>query len=305
MAALTSSSVTLARDVTSLMLTKISDYSVIQRLSAATPVMFKDTTHMVFSSEPEAEFVTEGAAKASMQPSFTPVPAAPHKAQVTVRMTDELRWADEDNRLEIVSNLVSSGARALGRALDYGIIHAVSPNTGAGITGLTSLLSAIPAANKVTATADPAADLDSITEKVNEDYEINGIAIAKSWANMLRKKRDPQTGIRWYPEIPLSLRLGNIEGIPAAASSTVNGAKVATTSGGSTVYGTPTLAIVGNWDLIKWGVVRNMGLDIIDQGDPDGLGDLKRYNQVAYRLEIVYNWAVLDPSGFAVLNASA
>lgn len=305
MAAITTSAVTLPRDVTSLMLAKISDHSVIQRLSTATPVLFRDTTHMVFTTEPEAEFVGEGAAKTSMTPEFTPVPAAPHKAQVTVRMSDELRWADEDNRMQIVSSLVESGARALGRALDYGVIHAVSPNDGSAMSGVTSLLSAIPSANKVTATSDAAADLDAITAKVNESYEINGIALAKAWANALRAKRDPNTGLRWFPEIPLSLNLGTLEGIPAATSSTVNGAKVATTSGGSTVYGTPTLAIVGNWDLIKWGVVRDMGLDIIETGDPDGLGDLKRYNQVAYRLEIVYNWAILDASGFAVLNAGA
>ena len=50
--------------------------------------------------------------------------------------------------------------------------------------------------------------------------------------------------------------------------------------------------------------IRDLGLEVIETGDPDGLGDLKRLNQIAYRLEIVYSWAVIDPAGFAVLKSA-
>ena len=39
-------------------------------------------------------------------------------------------------------------------------------------------------------------------------------------------------------------------------------------------------------------------------GDPDHKGDLKGLGQIAYRVEVVYGWAVLDPKGFAVLKAA-
>ena len=52
-------------------------------------------------------------------------------------------------------------------------------------------------------------------------------------------------------------------------------------------------------------MARQLGVERIEYGDPDGLGDLKRYNQVAFRVEAAFSWAVLDPNGFAVLKAAA
>ena len=43
---------------------------------------------------------------------------------------------------------------------------------------------------------------------------------------------------------------------------------------------------------IRWGVQRNIPLEVIKFGDPDGQGDLKRNNQIALRLEVVYGWYV-------------
>ena len=91
--------------------------------------------------------------------------------------------------------------------------------------------------------------------------------------------------------------LENFDGIPAATSNTVNGV-LATTP-------TKVLGIMGDFSLIKWGMVRDMWAEIIEYGDPDGTGvDLKSVNQVAYRTEAVYAYAVLDPKGFAVLKSA-
>ena len=65
-------------------------------------------------------------------------------------------------------------------------------------------------------------------------------------------------------------------------------------------------AILGDWGLIKWGMVRDMWSEVIEYGDPDGTGvDLKNVNQVAYRTEAVLAYAVLDPKGFAVLKGDS
>jgi len=294
MASLTTTSISLPKDVAGLITTKARDHSVIQTLSASTPYLFRDVDHMIFTDEPEAEFVGEGVAKSPAEVGLDPVSAGIHKAQVTVRMSDEVKWADEDNQLQIVDQIVAASAAAVGRALDYGIFHAVSPLSGEAVEGMTALTAG---AVSVTATGDAAADLDSLVDAVNEDYDVSGIALSKTWANALRKIRVEATGQRLYPEIPLNLKAGTLDGIAAATSSTVNGKRCATA--------TNVLAILGNYDLIKWGIVRDLGLDIITTGDPDGLGDLKRYNQVAYRTEVVYSWAVLDPSAFAVLKSAS
>lgn len=290
---LSTTNISLPKEVAGLIATKTRDTSTVQALSAGEPRLFRNIDHMVFTADPEAEFVAEGANKSPVYPGIQPVSAGIHKAHVTIRLSDEVRWADEDNQLQIVDALVDSSAAALGRALDYGIYHAVSPLGGGTVSGMTALTSAVPAGNKITASTDPVADLDDLVDAVNTSFDVTGIALSKTWANTLRKLRVAATGARQFPEIPLNLKVGNIEGIPAATSSTVNGARATTPTG--------VLGILGDFNLIKWGIVRDLGLDIIETGDPDGLGDLKRANQIAYRTEIVYSWAVLDPSGFAVL----
>lgn len=293
-AAVTTSKIILPKEVAKGIVAKSRDTSAIQTLSPSSPMLFKDVSHILFTKEPEAEFVEEGGSKSGMDVEFKPVPGAIHKAQVTVRLSDEVQWADEDSQLEIIDSIIDASAAAVGRGLDYGILHGVNPATGMAVSGMTGL---VAGANAVTATANAAADLDSLVEKVNEDYDVTGIALSKTWANALRKIRVTATGARQFPEIPLNLKAGNLDGIAAATSSTVNG-KLAKTP-------TKVLAVLGAFDLIKWGIVRDLGLDVIDKGDPDGLGDLKRMNQIAYRTEVVYGWAVLDPKAFAVLKAAS
>ena len=52
---------------------------------------------------------------------------------------------------------------------------------------------------------------------------------------------------------------------------------------------------------IRWGVQRELPIELIRYGDPDGQGDLKRKNQIALRLEIVYGWYVFADR-FAVVE---
>lgn len=293
MALIDTTKITLPKEVAQGIINKARDTSVIQTLSSATPMMFKDMSHILFTKEPEAEFVGEGKEKGNANAEFKPVPGSIHKAQVTVRLTDEVKWADEDSQIGIIDAIIDASSAAVGRALDYGVLHAINPATGAAVDGMDALTAGAAVVN---ATADASADLDALVEKVNEDYEVSGVALSKAFANSLRKIRIKNTGLRMYPEIPLNLKTGVVDGIAAATSSTVNG-KLASTP-------TKVLAILGDFGLIKWGIVRDLGLEIIETGDPDGLGDLKRLNQIAYRTEVVYSWAVLDPKGFAVLKSA-
>lgn len=294
MAAIDTKSITLPKEVAQAVVTKARDTSTIAALSPSTPMLFKDMTHVLFSKEPEAEFVGEGAQKSSAEAEFTAVQGEIHKAQVTVRLSDEVKWADEDSQLGIIDAIVDASSSAIGRALDYGIYHGINPSTGTAASGMTALTAG---AASVTATTDASEDLDSLVAAINETYDISGIALSKTWANELRKIRVKNTGMRLYPEIPLNLKVGNLDGIAAATSGTVNGALAKTA--------TNVLAILGDFGLIKWGIVRDLGLDVIETGDPDGLGDLKRLNQIAYRTEVAYSWAVLDPKGFAVLKKAS
>lgn len=271
---------------------KAKDTSTIAALSPAEPQLFLDKDYMVFNGSSEAEVVAEGSQKSSYEETLTPVVGKRFKVQTTTRVTSELKWADEDNQLEIIQNIQADQAKALGRVLDYVIYHAFNPKPKTTLDGFTALSTS---AVQVTASGDDVEDIDALAEAVSDEYDINGIAMSKTWAARLRKLRVPATGMRLYPEIPISLQVGNLDGIPAATSGTVNGRLI--------TPGTKVLAFLGDFSLIKWGMVRDIWSEIIAYGDPDQTGkDLKAYNQIAYRTEAVYSYAILDPKGIAVLK---
>ncbi len=294
--ALTTDKVRLPKEVATAVTKHAKDTSVIAALSPSEPQLFLDKDYMVFTGNAEAEVVSEGAQKSSYEETLTTVVGKRFKVQTTTRVSNELQWADEDAKLEIISRVQADQAAALGRVLDYVIFHAFDPKKRAALDGFTALSGT---ATQVTAADDRVADLDSLAEAVNDEYDINGLALSKTMANELRKIRVPSTGQRFYPEIPLNLQVGSLEGIPTATSGTVNG---------RLITGTPTnvLAFLGDFSLIKWGMVRDIWSEIIQYGDPDHTGtDLKNVNQIAYRTEAVYSYAILDPKGIAVLKKPA
>ena len=247
---------------------------------------------MVFTGNSEAEVVAEGAQKSGYEETLTPVVGKRFKVQTTTRVSNELQWADEDAKLEITSKILADQAAAMGRVLDYVIYHAFDPKKKTTLDGFNALAKT---AVGVTATDDRVADIDSLAEAVSDEYDINGIAMSKTMANELRKIRVPSTGQRFYPEIPINLQVGNLDGIPAATSGTVNGRLITPATG--------ILAFLGDFRLIRWGMVRDIWSEIIEYGDPDNTGkDLKGVNQIAYRTEAMYSYAILDPKGIAVLK---
>lgn len=290
--ALDTSKVLLPKEVATVITKRAKDTSVIAALSPSEPQLFLDKDYMVFTGNSEAEVVAEGAQKSSYEETLTPVVGKRFKVQTTTRLSNELQWADEDAKLEIISKIQADQAAAMGRVLDYVIFHAFDPKKKTTLEGFNALAKS---AVSVPATDDRVADIDKLAEAVNDEYDINGLALSKTMANELRKIRVPSTGQRFYPEIPINLQVGNLDGIPAATSGTVNGRLVTPATG--------ILAFLGDFSLIKWGMVRDIWSEIIEYGDPDNTGkDLKGVNQIAYRTEAMYSYAILDPKGIAVLK---
>ena len=62
--------------------------------------------------------------------------------------------------------------------------------------------------------------------------------------------------------------------------------------------------IVGDFaNAFKWGYAKDIPLEVIEYGDPDGLGDLKRTNEVVLRAEAYIGWGILDAASFARVKA--
>lgn len=293
-------SVLLPRNIADGMITEARSSSVVARLTNREPMRFGNVDFITFNDFPKAEFVEEGADKSSTTGGFDSVTAVPHKAQVTMRFNEEVQWLDEDYQLQVLNQLGNAGGIALSRALDLGLIHRINPLTGTAITGWTNYLAATT--NRVEiATADADDDFRSavgLLVTASPSVAVNGAAFDPkfSWslANLKETDGSGATSRIRYPQLGFGTNVTDFFGVPVAQGDTVSGTPEATD--------TMIRAIVGDFrNGIRWGVQRDIPAEIIRFGDPDGQGDLKRKNQIALRLEIVYGWYVF-PERFAIVE---
>ena len=60
------------------------------------------------------------------------------------------------------------------------------------------------------------------------------------------------------------------------------------------------LAYVGDFEnAFRWGYADEIPMEVIQYGDPDGQGDLKRTNEVVLRAEAWIGWGILNKDAFA------
>ncbi|MBB6333644.1 phage major capsid protein [Schaalia hyovaginalis] len=284
----TNAKVLMPREIADGMIVKARTTSTVAALSGREPMRFGDTDYIVFNDFPKAEFVEEGAQKGHTTGAFTSVTAKPHKAQVTMRFNQEVMWADEDYQLGVLKALADSGQIALSRALDLGLYHRINPLTGEQ----TSWENYLGATTKTVVHSSADADDDfraAVGLLVAAGESVNGAAFDPkfSWALSSLKVKDGSgaTSQQRYPQLGFGTNVTDFMGLPVSQGNTVSGVPEAAD--------TNVRAIVGDFQNgIRWGVQRELPLELIQFGDPDGQGDLKRQNQIALRLEIVYGWYV-------------
>jgi hypothetical protein len=284
--------------------------STVAALSAQRPQRFGNEDIITFTGRPKAEFVGEGQAKSSTTGEFDFVTSTPKKAQVTMRFNEEVQWADEDYQLGVLQTLSEAGAEALARALDLGLYHRINPLTGTVIPGWSNYLGA--ASKRVELTAETIANPDLAIEAAvgllvanGHPTPVNGLALHPSIAWGLSTARYPD-GRKKFPELGLGISLSSFEGINASVSDTVNGGDEADPADEDLDAARAVRGIVGDFtNGIRWGVQRDIPVELIKYGDPDGQGDLKRHNQIALRLEIVYGWYVFTDRFVVIENAVA
>lgn len=301
---LASSAFSLPKHLASGIWSKATTGSTLAALSGSEPMQFGETQLMTFTTPPKAQFVAEGAAKAGTDPAFDTKTVSPRKVQVTMRFNEEVQWADEDYQLGVLAALSDSTANALARALDLGVYHAINPLDGKALSG--SPAKVLDTTNVVELTTATLTTPDTVLEAaaglvIADGFTPNGIALDPAYAWTIATARYSD-GRKKYPELGLGVDVSNFEGLRASVSSTVS-APEATITGGAYASSNPNVkAIVGDFSVIRWGVQRNIGVEKILYGDPDGLGDLKGHNQIALRSEVVYGWALMDLDALAVVE---
>ena len=295
MATFATGSLTIPKQKLDPWLGKIQNGSVVAALSNSIPMTYGEGESWTFSIG-EAEYVAEGGAKGQSTVTPTTKTVKPFKFHKTLRFNEEVLWADEDRQLEVVDQILAEIQPALSRALDFGVIHEINPTGGAVVAAMNGGLTDTTNLVEYVAADKPYVSLDAADGLVLADgYNPRDVALDPAYAAKFSALRGTSSEQKLYPNLRFGTEVSELDGHRAAVSNTV-GAKAVL------AVDTKILGIVGDFSAIRWGVQKSIGLEVIRYGDPDGAGDLKRNNQVAFRSEVVYGWGIADLNAFAKIH---
>lgn len=255
------------------------------------PFVGKDI--FTFNFDSDVAIVGENGAKPVGDGSIEPVSIVPIKVVYQMRTSDEFKTASDEYRMNILGAFAEGFAKKLGAGLDKMAIHGINPATGQSAPSISAKAFDTVVTNKVSYVAAQAdANLDDAVALVEaNEYDANGAVIAPAMRSALAALSTNDGG-RKYPDFAFG-------GIPEALG-TMKLDKNATVSAG----GSDDKAIVGDFaNAFRWGIAKEMPLETIEYGDPDGQGDLKKFNQILLRSEAYIGWAIMDKDAFAIVGA--
>lgn len=298
MTALTSGFVNVPTQKLDAWLGKVQNGSSIAALSGAIPMKFGKGEAMVFDIG-EAEYVGEGQAKGESTITKVIQNTDPFKFHKTIRMNQEVLWADEDHQLAVVDQILAQIQPALSRALDFGIFHGINPTGGAAVAAMTQKLASATSVVTQSVGDKPYANLDAADQLVLANgFVPRDVALDPALAAQFSGLRNATSEQKLYPNFKLSEEVTELDGHRSSVNRTVGAVGVAAAA-------TDLLGVVGDFSGVRWGIQKQIGLELIKYGDPDGGGDLKRFNQVAFRAEVVYGWGIAALDAFSLIKKGA
>ena len=275
---------------------KVQGHSSLAKLATQIPVPFVGAEEMVFSMDDEVSIVGEGENKPPHDAKFEPVTIRPVKFVYQHRLTDEFVSMAEEQQLPYLQAFTDGFAKKIARGLDIAAMHGINPKDGADASfkatnsfdGLVTNLVTYAAA-----TVDVNVD-DAVALVGADNGVVTGLALSPAAGAAMSKIK--VNGVAQYPEF----RFGQNPNAFYGMGSDVNG----TVSVTGTATGAVTDQIIlGDFqNAFKWGYAKNIPLEVIQYGDPDGLGDLKRKNQIVLRTEAYIGWGILDADSFAIVR---
>ena len=273
------------------MFSKVQGHSAIARLANQIPIAFSGNEIMTFSLDGEVELVAEGAAKGASTASVAPVTIQPVKVVYQARVSDEFIRCAEEKQLEYLRAFSDGFVKKIARGIDIMAFHGLEPKSNAtsSIIGTNCLDRAVGVGTEAYTSGSEEADITGAIADIGE-YPCTGIAMSPAFATAL-SATTYAGGVKPYDAFMWGGNPGEIRGIRCDVNSTV--AVAASTAVNHYAY-------VGDFEnAFKWGYAERVPLEIIRYGDPDGQGDLKRYNQVLLRAEAFIGWGILDPTAFS------
>ena len=270
----------------------VKGHSTLAKLSGAKPMPFSGVTEFVFTMDGEAEIVGEGGQKKPGDADITPVTVTPIKFIYQHRVSDEFLYLSEEARIPILQAFGEGFAKKIARGMDIAAFHGINPKTGLASNVVnTNHFDAI-VTETIPYDAGEGADAalnDAVLKVLGNERDVTGLALSAIFGNAMSEVK--VNGVVQYPEFRFGGRPESFAGRTADINTTVN-KKISTAT-------ERDLAIVGDFaNAFRWGYAKQIPLELIEYGDPDGLGDLKRQNQVVLRSEAYIGWGILDAKSF-------
>ena len=281
---------------------KVKGHSALAKLSGQDPIEFVGSQQFVFSMDGEVSIVGEGDEKPAGEAAFTPVTITPIKFVYQHRLTDEFIRMSEEQQVPYLKAFADGFSAKLARGLDIAAIHGINPATRTAVTALATknfdgvLNPASGTTYTITYDAShPDDNLDAAVRAIiDADGEVTGIAMSPAFGAAMGAMKDETGSNRsLYPEFRFGQNPNSFAGMTVDVNKTVD-------------YNTAAdKAIVGDFaKAFRWGYAANLPLEIIEYGDPDGQGDLKRKNQIVLRSEAYIGWGILDAASFRLIKAA-
>ncbi len=266
---------------------KVKGKSSVAKLAPTIPVAFAGSDVFTFNMDSDISIVAESGIKPAAGLAVAPIKVTPIKVIYQARVTDEFLNCSEEAQLNILDGFIDGCSKKFATGLDLMAIHGLNPATKTSSSAITSYLDQVQNVVAVSGSEDMALE-DAIA--AIGDYDNTGFALSKAYAAILGRKVTSE-GVRLYPEFQLGGQPSSLVGVACDVNSTVSAAN-------------DDLAIVGDWDAFKWGYAKDITIETIEYGDPDGTGvDLKAANQILLRAEAYIGFAVIDPAAFCRITS--
>lgn len=262
----------------------VNGHSTIIKLAKQMPVAFSGNDIFTFNLDGEVSIVGEGGQKPAGSAEIVPVSVKPIKIVYQHRMSDEFLRASEEKALEMLKAFKAGFAVKIGTGIDIMSMHGLNPATlAASDTIGTNHLDTVTSVTYADGKPEEALT-DAVA--VLGDNDVTGYALSKTFGAALGNYKE--NGISQYPDFKLGGNPGTLGKTPADVNSTVS--KGATN----------TMGYVGDFaNAFRWGYADQIPMEVIQYGDPDGQGDLKRTNEIVVRAEAWVGWGILNKAAFS------
>lgn len=269
---------------------KVKGHSSLAMMSGQAPLPFNGKDIFTFNCSNDVSVVGEGAQKPAGDAAIAPVSMQPVKVIYQMRVNDEFMYASEEYKMNILETFAEGFAKKLGAGLDKMAIHGTNPATGSAVTALQAKSFDTLVTNVVEYDgANVDKNIDSAVALVEaSEYDVNGAIISPVTRGAIALL-ETDNG-RKYPEFAFGATPATLGAMKLDTNTTVS------------ANSSNDRAIVGDFSAFKWGIAKQLPLEVIEYGNPDGQGDLKQYNQVVLRSEAFIGWAIMDPNAFAMVT---